>query len=508
MRRLNPWLHILIGCLLAITLFSCTEKVKTEEERQKEQLERTRTGVSYFGANCMSLYYLWTEEISPELSSWLSRDQTTDPIKKVQAIRYKQGGKDYDRWTEMTDDFEAFSSSVEGISTTYGCDITLMQVGASSVQAVITVVYAGSPAAQAGLKRGDIIARIDDKEMTTLNYYKLVTDQFLYSPECRLGLLDPDTGKPDREVTMTAVTMYEDPVVYHSVFQIGGKKVGYLVYTAFTLRSIDALLAVCEEFKSAGISELILDLRYNSGGYVTTEEALASMLAPKEAVRSGALFEQEIYNGALTQFFIKEYGSDALKTFFKTDFSWEDGVIPSSCNTRSGHLDLDKIYAIIDSGTASASESILVGLMPYMDITLIGGQSHGKFCTGIMYGAEEWYNDYKDDLGSDLFAYRKEVKNWGLYVMIGRYADRNGNCPAMPDGLKPDYAAEDRPDLGYDFGDERDPMLQQALILAGRTDLIAAVATRSASPGPDKMPLQVRRPEFGKRIQKRPAAVR
>ena len=499
MKRLNPLMRILAGCLLAVLLFSCTERVKTEEEIQQEQFERTRTGVNYFGANCMSLWYLWADEISSGLDLWLSRDLLADPVRKVLKLRYKQGGKEIDRWTEMTDDFDSFTASVGGVSTTYGCDITLKMLDDDHVCAIVTVVYAGSPAAAAGMKRGDIIVRIGGKEMTPANYYRMVTQDFLYSPACRLTL------RNGNEVSMKAVNMYENPVVYHSVFPVGGKKVGYLVFTSFTYRAIEDLVDVCEGFKAAGISELILDLRYNGGGYVITEEALASMLAPQEAVRSGALFEQEIYNDALTEYYIQKYGKDALKTFFKTKFSWtEDGsILPEECDTRLGHLDLNRIYAIIDEGSASASESLLVGLMPYVDITLIGQQSHGKFCTGIMYGAEEWYNDYKDDLKPDLYAYRKDVANWGLYVMIGRYADKNGQCPAMPDGLKPDYEAEDLPELGYDFGDERDPMLRQALILAGRTDLKTASTRAAEASVPAKMPLQVSKPAFGKRIRTR-----
>ena len=138
--------------------------------------------------------------------------------------------------------------------------------------------------------------------------------------------------------------------------------------------------------------------------------------------------------------------------------------------------------------------------MPYLDITLIGQQSHGKFCTGIMYGAEEWYDDYKDDMNTASYAYKKDVANWGLYVMIGRYTDCNGNCPAMPDGLKPDVEAEDMPELGYAFGDERDPMLRAALVLAGRTDLKTASTRAAEISALERTPRQIRKPSFGRRI--------
>ncbi len=498
-------IRFLLGCLSVTLLLSCVDinLNNGEEEQPATEQERTWSGVNYFAANCMSLYYLWNKEIDNTLKNWLNREITTNPVEKVRSIRYKQGGKDYDRWTEVTDDYESFTSSVGGVSTTYGCDIVLKMLDETHVCAILTVVYADSPAAQAGLKRGDVIVQVNGQTLTKSNYYSLVTDGFLYSPDCNVTLLDPTTGLAGQKVSMTAVKMYENPVVHHSVFDIGSKKVGYLVFTSFTLMAIDDLMDVCAQFKAAGVSELILDLRYNGGGYVTTEEVLASMLAPKAHVLAGDLLEQEVYNAEMTDYYNKTYGANALKTFFQTNFSIKEGFIPLEYNTLACNLDLKKIYAIIDSGTASASESLLVCLMPYMDIRLIGQQSHGKFCTGIMYGAEEWYDDYKDQMSSKLYEQKKDVTNWGLYVMIGRYADKNGNCPAMPDGLHPDVAAEDIPEYGYDFGDERDPMLRQALILAGRNDL-KTLSTRAQAPGLSLTPEQIRKPVFGKRILLKP----
>ena len=481
-----------------LSLSACVELTLQidEQPQEPEGQERTWSGVNYFAANCMKLYYLWADSLKTELKQWGERELTTDPFAKVESIRYKQDGKDYDRWTEVTDNFGQMTSSVEGISTTYGCDIILMKLDETYICAVVTVVYAGSPAKEAGLQRGDVIVRINGERMSRGNYYALATEGFLYSPSCKLTLYD------GRDISMTAVTMYEDPVVYHTVLDIGGKKVGYLVYTSFTLRSINKLLGVFEGFRLAGVTELILDLRYNGGGYVTTEEMLASMLAPEANVKAGDVFEQTVYNKTMTDFYTRKEGEDALKTRFKTDFTWKDGAFTSSCDSRSGHLELDHLYAIIDEGTASASEGLLVGLMPYLDVTLIGQQTHGKFCTGVMFGAQEWYDDYKDQMPSGRYAYKDYVEDWGLYVMIGRYADCNGHCPAMPDGLTPDIEAEDRPDFGYGFGDERDPMLKEALVCAGRTDLKAtAASTRTApTPAPARTPRQIVKPSFGRRI--------
>ena len=80
--------------------------------------------------------------------------------------------------------------------------------------------------------------------------------------------------------------MYENPIICDSVYEFNGKKVGYLAYTGFDLKSINPLIEIGKKFKAEGIEELVLDLRYNGGGYVITENVLASMFAPQEAVSS------------------------------------------------------------------------------------------------------------------------------------------------------------------------------------------------------------------------------
>lgn len=87
--------------------------------------------------------------------------------------------------------------------------------------------------------------------------------------------------------------MYENPIICDSVYEFNGKKVGYLAYTGFDLKSINPLIEIGKKFKAEGIEELVLDLRYNGGGYVITENVLASMFAPQEAVSSKKVFEKK-----------------------------------------------------------------------------------------------------------------------------------------------------------------------------------------------------------------------
>ena len=114
-----------------------------------------------FARNAMNLYYLWQKEIESGLKAW---KDTEDPIAKVKAIRYKDAsGKDIDRWTMMTDDYQSFYSSVAGNGKTIGLDFSLYYYDAeqTSLVAVVTYTYKDSPARAAGLKRGDAIVKVN-----------------------------------------------------------------------------------------------------------------------------------------------------------------------------------------------------------------------------------------------------------------------------------------------------------------------------------------------------------
>ena len=143
---------------------------------------------------------------------------------------------------------------------------------------------------------------------------------------------------------------------------------------------------------------------------------------------------------------------------------------------------MTKIYALVNSGTASASESILVCLMPYMDIEVIGEQTHGKYCSGIMQEGKAWYQKYASAISKipELVDWKQHIGGWGIYLMINRYADKDGNNPCMPDGLTPDVKATDLFEEPYPLGDEREALLNIALQKAGKPDLEPRAVSRSS----------------------------
>ena len=450
-------------------IIGCGHKDPEFADLTKQEKEQ-RQAINLFAYNTMSTYYLWSADITSELSDWKMLE---DPVAKVKKARYKDSsGKDIDKWTVLTEDIESMKSSTAGVSTTYGMDFKLYWFDESqtTVCMIVTVVYPDSPAEKAGLKRGDVIMKVAGKGMNGDNYSSLLYDSFLNAKSCTL------TDRNSKEYKMTAVEMYENPVLVRKVFDVGGKKVGYLFFNSFTLAACQDLIEAGKYFRSEGIESLILDMRYNGGGFVVTETVLASMLAPEADVKAGSVFETVVYNSTLTE----AWGKD--DTCFSENITYNYSGKDYSLDLSGANFGISHLYAIMTGDSASASESLLVGLMPYMDVKIFGQQSYGKYCSGIMYSAKDWYKDYDEVLDEDQRKLGKQyAAKWGIYVMVGRYADKNGNTPCMPDGFKPDYVVEDKPEEPYQLGDEREAMLAAVLARLGGGETTPTAADRSAA---------------------------
>lgn len=222
----------------------------------------------------------------------------------------------------------------------------------------ILYVLPNSPAENAGLKRGDWIFKIDGVNVNTTNIYDL-----LGTKSISLSVSDKynDANSNARQMSLTPRVVEDNPIFYTDVFQdesTANKKVGYLVYNHFTSGEDEddkydlELQEAFKEFKSQGVEEFVLDLRYNGGGIVTSAQLLGELLAPESAI--GKVFCETRYN------------SNVNRT---TTYQFE---------RKSGNLNLSRLYILTSSRTASASEAIINGLRPFYDVFLIGEQTEGK----------------------------------------------------------------------------------------------------------------------------------
>lgn len=447
-------LKLTLSCLIisGYVITGCTkEEGNSDNSGDKSKITEETRYANRFAREALEIYYYWNKEISKDLNQ-LDPEKNSDPIATVEKIRYHDGTNEIDKWTMLTDNMDEFTSSVEGVTTTYGYTPIVYRLSKESNEVIAAVAFVSenSPAEKAGIKRGDLIYKIDGKTLTTENYLDL-----FYSSQIKLSLakLVGNTITPTTELSLEAVKMYENPILCDSVYNFNGKKVGYLAYSSFDLKSIPELINICKEFKNEGIKELILDLRYNGGGYVITENVLASMFAPQVNVTNKDVFEKEDYN----EFFTKYYEQEGISTTtrFQTEYNYED--MDLNVSTKDANIGLEKIYGIITGNSASASEALLSGLMPYMDIELIGEQSHGKYCTGWMLSVKDFYKTVP-----------QSIKDWGIYVMVSIYKNANDETPCMPNGLTPNVEAEDNPLETYQLGDENEAMLRVALEKAGK----------------------------------------
>ena len=319
-------------------------------------------------ANMRTNYY-WTDKIpaSPNLN------QTPD--KFFDSILYKfdaTARPDGDRYSWIQESADELKSSLSGESKTDGAVFRpyLRASGSTDVIGKVQYVQRGSPAEKAGIKRGDVFSKINGTVLTTTNYGDLLYGTVDTKTYGLLKIVNNAFVESTDTKTTTAVVLQADPVFMDSVYTVGSKKIGYLVYNQFVSspngstsglydQKLDNIFA---KFKQQGVNELVLDFRYNPGGSLATCVNLSSLIAKNAA---GQPFATLRYNPTVTDAYTKQYGAN---------FSTYNFV------TKASNIgaNLSRVFVLTTGGTASASEMVINGLKPSMTVTTIGTTTSGK----------------------------------------------------------------------------------------------------------------------------------
>lgn len=254
-------------------------------------------------------------------------------------------------------------------------------------------VFQNSPADKAGLTRNNRITKINGTPIgadfgTDVAFINLA----LSSPNVTLEVIKYVNGVPGSPFTVSlAKTPYKSSSVLASnVLSSGTKKIGYLAYARFSLlkNSKDELDQIFANFKANGVRDLIIDLRYNGGGYINTAEYLINHIAP--ATLEGKVMFSEHYNGLMqagwsTILRNQPLQDDNGKAIYQngTILTMANINYKVSSNTRNflknGPLnDAMNVVFIVSGVTASASELVINSLKPYMNVKLIGTKTYGK----------------------------------------------------------------------------------------------------------------------------------
>ncbi|GAB3558522.1 S41 family peptidase [Spirosoma fluminis] len=429
----------LTGLLLAgfiVSLSACKKDtdVVAPQPNTATATNENQTVNDWILSNMKDLYY-WNDKIPA------NPDKTLKPADFFESILNKYDATtnpNGDRFSWIEESGQELEASLSGQTTTTGMeyDLYLRSSGSDDVIAQVLYVLPGSPAQKAGIKRGDIISKVNGQALTRTN-----VESLLYSGRTSFtfGLATPGAQSivdTDQTRSVTATVFQENPVFLDSVYTVSGKTIGYLVYNQFVpgangsqANEYDAQLdAIFSNFKAKGVNELVLDLRYNPGGYTSSSANLASLIG--KGISSGKLYFREEWNATITPALRQEYGNN----FFIQNF------VDKSQNIGAN---LSRVFVLTTEHTASASELIINGLRPYMNVITIGTTTYGKNVGSITI---------TDDTGKI---------NWGMQPIVFR-SYNSADQSDYSTGFTPTIEVEEPINL-LPLGDTREALLGTAI---------------------------------------------
>ena len=215
--------------------------------------------VNRFVYDGMSQYYFWSSDMKNKKPT----SSDTDPFAYFDRILNEN-----DRFSWITDDVEGLLADFSGTPLSFGFSFAFIQSPTSSTEyyAVIKYVFPNTPASKAGLKRIDYIGKINDQPITKSNYGALYDGNSL---KLTMYKYINSTFMQDKEINLTPEVINTDPVLCDTVYQIDSHKVGYVFYTDFIANYNGSLYNTFLKFKQEGVTDLILDIRYNHGGGIS-----------------------------------------------------------------------------------------------------------------------------------------------------------------------------------------------------------------------------------------------
>ncbi|WP_257666442.1 S41 family peptidase [Parapedobacter tibetensis] len=342
---------------------------------------------------------------------------------------------------ERTNGDQTARVTLEGIGDDFGFEVG--QYDPSDVR----VIYAnaGSPAYQAGLRRGDRVSEINGSLTTNAN---TVNNMLRQAQRIDIRTINPDGIQ--RTATLNK-QRYESNAIFNTrVINLAGRPIGYLAYARFSndQASRDALLEAISRFSSEQVRTVVIDLRYNLGGYVSNVAYLANLLAPQalqgkvmftehfnELMQAGkaTILKNQLYNDSQGN---PVYIQDRRATYFDIDYS-------VAGNTRhfektAGIDGIADIYFITTRNTASAAELLINLFEPHLNVRMVGRTTFGK----------------------PVGFFGLPIDRYDLYLSSFLTKNANGRGEYYS-GIVPTLEAAD--DIGYDFGDVRENCLATAL---------------------------------------------
>ena len=431
--------------------------------------------INNFVWKAMNSWYYWQPNV-PNLADSFDDNQTTyanflngkTPDKLFYSLLYQRGTIDIFSWIENNNEV-VYSSKIAEVEKSGGFDIGIYPKDNTNTTAVALVNYVvpNSPAALAGLKRGDVITKVNGSPLTLNNSDLLYNNQVTVTLAATVQLTSAGLITTDKtsSISITQADIDENPIAYYEKKVYGTKNIGYLVFNAFKADYNDELNAAFAQMKADGINELVLDLRYNGGGSLETAVALAGMI---NGNYSGSPYVFLDFNNKHNS----EDGFDYLSNQMNT-YSLVNNRPEKSGTQTINSLNLTKVYVLVNFQTASASELTVQCLKKYVNVVTIGYDTVGKFVGSITL-----YDSPTQDYTS--YTNRNTKHNWQLQPITFSYYNKDKEV--NPEFITPNY--EINPYSIFNnltaFGDVRDPFLKKALeLITGQSFRMGNTSTSS-----------------------------
>ncbi|PKV51842.1 C-terminal processing protease CtpA/Prc [Aquimarina sp. MAR_2010_214] len=347
-----------------------------------------------------------------------------------------------DRFSFIVDDYIALEQAFSGISKSNGIDFGLSLVSQDSDDVIgfIRYILPGTDAEAKGLKRGDLFNAVNGVKLTRNTDFNTIFGQDSYS----INLINITNGtivETGQNVSLTKAQYTENPIFIAKTIEYQGQKIGYLMYNSFVGNFDAQLNEAFGKFKTDGIGDLILDLRYNGGGSVRTAIDISSMITGQF---NGEIFSKEIWN-------------DELQNQFSSGADGEEALINRFKNTiRTGEqinsLGLTKLHVLATNRTASASELVINGLEPYIDVIQIGELTTGKFQASVtLYDSQGFGREGANS-----------AHTYAIQPLVLKSANKNGVTDFV-NGLTPDLMFKENISSMGVLGEIDEPFLKTAL---------------------------------------------
>lgn len=346
--------RLIYGTVISLTLMACGE----DRSGEYYALIASKTWIY----ETMQQNYLFYEDIPAEES--LDFFQTPENFLKNAASSRDQKNGTLFSHIDSVNVSRALSSS-----PTFGYEAALTRTGSGDYAIRVLYTQPGSPAEEAGLKRGDWIIAANNKKIGSGDYSKYVsapTQSYTFT----LGNYNGE-GFDTLGVTEIPAPRYieETNLMKTSFITAGNRTAAYILYNSFGADDTETLQNMFVEIAARQPNDIILDLRYNPGGYVSTSQLLSTLLAPQNAM--GQTFLNMTYNDKIA----------------KTEsYLFEPSLIPGGTP-----LAYENLYIITSNNTASASEIVINCLRPYLKERLlqVGTATFGKNVAQSLFTDEQ-----------------------------------------------------------------------------------------------------------------------